>query len=38
MGPTYDSGPESGDGEEVLGYPGVAFSVARRADGGELGA
>lgn len=35
MGPTYNSGRESGEGEEVLGYPGVAFAVARRADGGE---
>nr|CRX79075.1 hypothetical protein ls5930a1_00122 [Leucosporidium scottii] len=35
MGPTYNSGPESGEGEEVLGYPGVAFSVARRADDGS---
>ncbi|ORY83569.1 hypothetical protein BCR35DRAFT_303447 [Leucosporidium creatinivorum] len=35
MGPTYNSGRESGEGEEVLSYPGVAFAVAQRADGGS---
>jgi hypothetical protein len=33
VGPTYNSARDSGEGEEVLSYPGVAFCVARQADG-----